>query len=310
MDTKQMQQAREQVLKIFEAGVSRVVVGTVDPAPHVAGTGIEKLRAAGIQVDVGICESEARELIAPFRKLFTQKLPFVHAKWAMTLDGKIATHSGSSKWITNESSRAVVHQLRGRMDAIISGIGTVLTDDPLLTARPQGRRTPLRVVLDSQARLPLNSKLVKTAKESPVLLFVSEQADAMRVSELKGHGVEVVIAHRNSETGFLDVLNILEELGQRQLTNVFLEAGSAVLGAFLDEGQVDEVHCFLAPKLVGGANALSPFGGLGLQSMENAIELRQQEIQILDGNIYIHGRVQSLLTPVERRSTLPVSSLP
>ncbi len=295
---------------MIEAGVSRVVVGTVDPAPHVAGTGIEKLRAAGIQVDVGICESEARELIAPFRKLFTQKLPFVHAKWAMTLDGKIATHSGSSKWITNESSRAVVHQLRGRMDAIISGIGTVLTDDPLLTARPQGRRTPLRVVLDSQARLPLNSKLVKTAKESPVLLFVSEQADAMRVSELKGHGVEVVTAQRNSETGLLDVLNILEELGQRQLTNVFLEAGSAVLGAFLDEGQVDEVHCFLAPKLVGGANALSPFGGLGLQSMENAIELRQQEIQILDGNIYIHGRVQSLLTPVERRSTLPVSSLP
>ncbi len=276
---------------LIAAGVSRVVIGTVDPAPHVAGTGITKLREAGIQVDVGVCEAEAQNLIAPFRKLFTQNLPFVHAKWAMTLDGKIATHTGSSKWISNKKSRAIVHQLRGRMDAILSGIGTVLADDPLLTARPAGRRVPLRVILDSQARLPLDSNLVKTAHESPVLLFVSDQANPARVADLKKYGVEVIQIQRTLETGLLDIISLLEELGRRQLTNVLIEAGSGVLGAFLDAQQVDEVHCFIAPKLIGGANALSPFGGFGLESMENAVQLRQHNIEVLDGDLYIHGRV-------------------
>ena len=258
---------------VIAAGIRKVVVATVDPAPHVAGQGIEKLRAAGIEVVVGVCEAAARELISPFVKLQLQQQPFVHAKWAMTLDGKIASRTGSSKWISNEKSREVVHQLRGRMDAIITGIGTVLADDPLLTVRPAGIRTPVRVVLDSRGRLPIDSQLVQTAGEVPVLLFTTDAAGEEHLQQLAERGVEVIQTSRSSEGRHLCLTEVLQNLGQRQFTNVLLEAGSGIMGAFCDAEAIDEVHCFVAPKLIGGAGALSPVGGLGLESMENALEL-------------------------------------
>lgn len=282
---------------LIAAGVQRVVVATADPAPHVAGSGIQRLRAAGIQVDVGCRAEPARQLIAPFSKLFTQGLPYVHAKWAMTLDGKIASRTGSSKWITNDRSRAVVHQLRGRMDAIISGIGTVLADDPQLTVRPPGLRVPTRVVLDTRARLPLDSQLAKTASEVPVLLFVGNQADQQDVAAREMLGVEVIRCPSDASSGRMSLTDVLRHLAKRNMTNVLLEAGTGVLGAFLDEGHVDEIHCFIAPKLIGGLHALSPFGGLGLESMHQALKLENQTVEQFDGDVYIHGSLKRVDSP-------------
>lgn len=283
---------------LIAAGVGRVVVATQDPAPHVAGAGIQRLREAGIQVDVGTCSEQAQALIAPFRKLQLKKQPFVHAKWAMTLDGKIASRTGSSKWISNEKSRAVVHQIRGRMDGIITGIGTVLADDPLLTVRPAGPRLPTRIILDSQARLPLNSNLIQSLDHSPILLFVSQKAADEKVAALMNSGIEVVRTPSDQQSKKLNLSEVLNELGRRQMTNVLLEAGGQVLGAFWDGQYVDEVHCFVAPKLIGGSGAHSPFSGLGLESMEHAPQLVNPQIEILDENVYINGRIEQISSSV------------
>ena len=278
---------------LINANVGRVVVAIEDLAPHVAGQGIQRLRDAGIHVDVGTCSEQATMLIAPFQKLQLKQQPFVHAKWAMTLDGKIASRTGSSKWISNEKSRARVHQIRGRMDGIITGIGTVLADDPLLTVRPPGRRTPTRILLDSKARLPLDSNLVQSLTESPVLLFVSESAPTENVAALRNSGIEVIHAKLDQQSNTLDLDDVLNELGRREMTNVLLEAGGKVLGAFWDAQQIDEVHCFIAPKRIGGVAALSPLAGLGLESMEQSPQLQHSSVETFDGDVYINGRVKS-----------------
>src|SRR6185369_4873713 len=176
---------------VIAAGVRRVFVGLSDPFPAIAGRGIEQLRAAGIDVEVGLLADEVRRLNAPFFKLVRTGLPWVHAKWAMTLDGKIASRTGKSQWISNAASRAVVHQLRGRMDAIVVGIGTALADNPLLTARPAGPRIATRVVFDSQARLPLDSQLVFTAAAAPLLVVAGPDAPREQVDRLRQKGAEV-----------------------------------------------------------------------------------------------------------------------
>src|SRR5439155_18651158 len=158
---------------VLRAGIERVVAAMADPFPQVAGRGAALLPDAGILVEMGLGEAEARRINAPYLKLLATGRPYVHAKWAMTLDGKIASRTGDSKWISNEASRRIAHALRGRMDAIIVGIGTVLADDPLLTARPPGPRTAVRVVLDSQGRIPTESQLVRTAKAAPTLIVTA-----------------------------------------------------------------------------------------------------------------------------------------
>ena len=174
---------------VIAAGIHRVVIGIRDPNPQVDGGGIAELRNAGIDVDIGVLEHNVKRLVAPFISLTTQFRPWYHGKWAMTLDGKIATRSCHSKWITNEASRAVVHQLRGRMDGILVGIGTAIADNPALTARPQGPRIPTRIVVDTAARLPLESQLAKTVSEAPVLVFTTDAAPADRCTRLRDAGV-------------------------------------------------------------------------------------------------------------------------
>ncbi len=273
---------------VIAAGIRRVVVATVDPAEHVNGGGIAELRAAGIDVEVGLMAHEARRLISPFTKLMTTGLPWVHAKWAMTLDGKIASKTGSSRWITNDTSRAIVHQLRGRMDAILVGVRTVITDDPLLTARPPGPRTPARIVLDSSARTPLESQLVRTARETPTIVVTTVLADADRCSALRAAGVRVLMIEPGS-TGHPDLKVLLAELGRKRLTNVLVEGGGQVLGAFFDLNLIDEVHAFIAPKLIGGANAPSPLMGEGRFDMRAVPSLEDSTVEILDGDMYLHG---------------------
>ncbi len=258
-----------------------------DPFPQVAGRGADLLRSAGVMVELGLCAPEAGRLNAPYLKLLGTGKPYVHAKWAMTLDGKIATRTGDSRWISNERSRAVVHQLRGRVDAILVGIGTVLADNPLLTARPAGPRTATRVVLDSHGRLPLDCQLVRTAREVPTLIATTSEAALASRVELKRRGCEVLSLPPVAGRPDLDAL--LAEMGRRRWTNLLVEGGSAVLGSFVDAGAIDEVHVFLAPCLVGGARALSPVAGCGMDTIRDAFQVSLDKVEMIAGDIYWHG---------------------
>jgi diaminohydroxyphosphoribosylaminopyrimidine deaminase/5-amino-6-(5-phosphoribosylamino)uracil reductase len=206
----------------------------------------------------------------------------------MTLDGKIATRTGDSKWISNEASRRVVHELRGRMDAILVGIGTVLADDPTLTARPPGPRTPLRIVLDSRGRLPGTCRLARTAREAPVMVVTTNELPATRRAELEGLGCEVLALP--ADEGRPAVTGLLDELGRRRFTNVLVEGGGEVLGAFRDAEALDGVHVFLAPKLAGGA-ARSPMGGRGVETIAEALKVAEWRVEVLEGDVYVSGRI-------------------
>jgi diaminohydroxyphosphoribosylaminopyrimidine deaminase/5-amino-6-(5-phosphoribosylamino)uracil reductase len=272
---------------VIRAGILRVVAAMPDPFPHVAGKGAAALRSACIVMDIGVGESESRRLNAPYLTLLEKGRPYVHAKWAMTLDGKIATRTRNSKWISNEASRRFVHQIRGRMDAILVGLGTVRADDPRLTVRPPGPRTPTRVVLDSGGRIPLESQLVRTAREVPTILFTTAAIAPTKHAELTALGCEVEVV---AGAGRLDLSAVLNRLGQRRFTNLLVEGGAAVLGSFLDAGLIDEVHVFIAPVLAGGDNALSPVGGVGVDKIAAALRLTGVDIRIVDGDVYVHGQ--------------------
>src|SRR5579883_2141804 len=273
---------------VLRAGVRRVVAAMPDPFPAVAGKGAELLRQAGVTVEFGVGEAEARRLNAPYLKLLATGRPWVHAKWAMTLDGKIATRSGDSRWISNESSRRRVHELRGRMDAIIAGIGTVLADNPQLTARLPGPRIPTRIVLDSHGRIHDDAVLVQTARSTPTIIAGTERMHQTRRDALEAHGCEVLILPEDSGRVCVDAL--LAEMGRRRFTNVLVEGGSGVLGAFFDAAAIDEFHVFIAPRLVGGALATSAIGGNGVQHMTEALQVSEWKHEEIDGDLYVHGR--------------------
>ena len=213
-------------------------------------------------------------------------LPYVTAKWAMTLDGKTAVAAGDSQWISSARSRSFVHEKRGQMDAILVGIGTVLADDPMLTARPPGPRSACRIVLDSQARLPLGSRLVATAREVPVIVAVTEAASPERKRALVDCGCEVVCY---PGTHHVAVTPLLADLGKRQMTNVLVEGGGKVLGSFLDEGHVDEVDVFIAPILEGGDHPRTPARGKGVLRMSDANRLQAVSFCEVDGDLRVRG---------------------
>ncbi len=272
---------------IIEARLRRVVVAQRDPFAEVAGRGIAEMESAGIEVEVGLLEAEARRLNAPYLKLLGTGRPWVLAKWAMTLDGKIATRTGSSRWISGDESRKVVHALRGRVDAILVGRGTQARDDPLLTARPPGPRTAVRVVVDSRASLASASRLVRTAGEAPVLVAAGPEATDADRRRLAEAGCEVLVFEAESRAARLDAL--LAELGRRRMTNVLVEGGSQLLGSLLDADAIDEVHAFIAPKLVGGASAPSPVAGQGIAQIAQALPLDAPELEQLGPDLYLHG---------------------
>ncbi len=273
---------------VIAAGIRKVFVAMRDPAPYVDGGGIADLRAAGIDVEVGLLETEAARLVAPFVQLTKLRRPWFHAKWAMTLDGKIASRTGHSQWISNEASRRVVHRLRGRMDGILVGIGTALLDDPQLTARPAGPRIATRIIMDSTARLPLESRLVKTATEIPTLVITTHLAPADRLQRLRDKGVEVLEVPCDA-TGHPALGSLAAELGKRRMTNVLIEGGSQITGAFYEAGLIDELHVFIAPKLVGGAKSPSPLSGYGNDQIPTEPALLDPVTELIDGDIYIHG---------------------
>ena len=274
---------------VIQAGFRRVIIGCPDPAPHVSGQGIDRLRDAGLDVILGVSEAEARRLIAPFEMLTLSQRPWVHAKWAMTLDGRVASRNGHSKWISSEQSRAWVHSLRGCVDAIITGSGTVRADDPLLTARPSGPRTALRVVMDSTGRsVTPESQFARTCREIGVLVCVSGSCSPKRIEALHALGAETF---RTAEPGLVDIAAVLTELARRRFTNVLLEAGPGLLGAFSDAGLIDEVHAFIAPKLVGGIAATPAIGGLGRSAIPQIASLSNFRSVQIGEDLLIEGDV-------------------
>ncbi len=267
----------------------RVVVATRDPFLKVAGRGIRKLRRAGIDVEVGLLGDEARALNAPLFKLIQTGLPWVIAKWAMTLDGKIATKTGDSQWISSPEARKFAHRIRGQVDAVVVGIGTALADDPELTCRLARGRDPRRVVVDSMARLPLGSKLVRSAREVPVVVAVSAKAPARRTEALMRRGCSVVAFP--AKRGRIDVTKLLKWLGSMQATNVLVEGGGEILGSFADAGHIDEVMAFVGPKIVGGPGKPPVLGG-GVSKLGDALQLGELAAKKLGDTILLRGRVR------------------
>ncbi len=272
---------------IAAAGIARVVAAVGDPFPAVDGGGLAALATAGIAADVGCLADEARELNAPYWKRLATGMPYVVAKWAMTLDGKTAVASGDSRWISSEASRRRVHELRGRIDAILVGIGTAEADDPQLTVRPPGPRRPVRVVLDGSGRLADDRSLVRTAREVPVLVAVTDRAPAAQRDRLRAAGCAVVAFPGE---GPVPIAELLAELGRRGMTNVLVEGGGRVLGSFLDAGHVDAAEIFIAPIVEGGDHYRTAIRGVGRTQMADAIRLRDIRIDRIGDDTRIQGR--------------------
>jgi diaminohydroxyphosphoribosylaminopyrimidine deaminase / 5-amino-6-(5-phosphoribosylamino)uracil reductase len=269
---------------VLKSGVKRVVVAMSDPFPNVAGRGIAMLRNAGVEVIVGVCEADAVELNAAYLKRIHTGRPWVHLKWAMTLDGQIATRTGDSQWISSDSARAVVHELRGRMDAIVVGRGTVVADDPLLTARPpdaaQLARTATRVIVSASGELPQECRLLRSAREAPVLVFTSPHG-ASKLTNWHAAGAEVLEINTIEE--------VFTELGRRTMTNVLVEGGAGLLGSCRDADIGDELHVFVGPQLVGGGR-FAPMGGEGVANLAEASRWTQTETNILGDTVYLRMR--------------------
>lgn len=281
---------------LIEAGIARVVVGVLDPNPLVAGRGNEALRRAGIEVAVGVLEPSCRAVNEPFLHAMEQRRPLVIAKYAMTLDGKVATREGLSRWVAGEVARRRVHEDRHRHAGVMVGIGTALADDPLLTCRLDGREVsqPARVVVDAAARLPLESQLVRTASEAPVIVAVAEGALLARRNALAERGCAVVAVP--AREGRVDPRILMELLWQRfSLDSLIVEGGPTLLGSLFDEGLVDRVQAYIAPKIFGGLEALGPVAGRGVGDPADAPVLSEVSLQMMGGDVLLEGRLQPCL---------------
>ena len=274
---------------LIAAGFSRVVVGSGDPNPLVAGKGLKILRDAGIEVTEHVLEDECRALNEVFFHYIQTRRPLVIMKYAMTLDGKIACYTGESRWVTGEQARRHVHELRHACSAIMVGIGTVLADDPLLTCRLEGGVDPIRVVCDTALKIPIGSQIVQTAHEVPTLIATCSADDEKR-SALEARGCELVDVARASD-GHLDLDALVDLLGAREIDSVILEGGATLNWAAVRAGIVDKVLAYLAPKFFGGAQAKTPVGGQGFASPADALELRIKSVGRLGEDLLVESEV-------------------
>lgn len=273
---------------ILEAGIARVVVGSSDPNPQVAGQGISILRAAGVEVTEHVLEEACTALNDVFFHYIGTKTPYVVLKYAMTLDGKIAAYTGQSQWITGEMARNHVHQQRGRYRSILVGVGTILADDPQLTCRVHGGRNPLRIVCDSHLRTPLTAQVVQTAREVPTLIATCF-ADPDRIAQYEALGVRVWVLP--ARDGRVDLKVLMDRLGQEEVDSVLLEGGSALHWAAVEQGLVHKVQAYIAPKLLGGSTAKSPIGGQGFSHPDQAVRLRTLKLTQLGEDLLIESEV-------------------
>ncbi len=278
---------------IRRAGIGRVVVASDDPSEHASGRGLGILRDDGVDVVVadGDLAARARLLNQPFRKHARTARPWVLFKSAMTLDGKVATRSGDSKWISTNESRYRAHHWRAECDAVAVGIGTALADDPQLTARVDGvERQSRRIVFDSLARLPLTSKLVRAARTIPLTVVVSRAAPRTATDALQIHGVDVIVATGENEPA--RVRSALDQLGAIGVISILLEGGPHLAGAFLDAGQIDEIRLFLAPMVLGGKTARDPLEGQGVETIADAVRALTLDCERVGDDVMISARMR------------------
>jgi diaminohydroxyphosphoribosylaminopyrimidine deaminase / 5-amino-6-(5-phosphoribosylamino)uracil reductase len=269
---------------LIQAGIARVVAPIEDPNPKVAGRGFAHLRAAGVEVCTNILAAEATHLNEAYVHFMRTGRPFVHLKMAVSLDGKVATRAGDSRWITGEAARARVHELRHQYDAIMVGGGTVRADDPLLTDRSgrKRRRALVRVIIDRCLRMSPDSQLARTADEAPVLVFTGAESETADIDALRSRGVEVV-------DGKHELLEMLEELGKRSLQSVLVEGGATLAGLLLDTGLVNKVTFFIAPMIIGGSDAPSAVGGSGAEKIADALQLANVSVEQHGRDIEVTG---------------------
>jgi diaminohydroxyphosphoribosylaminopyrimidine deaminase/5-amino-6-(5-phosphoribosylamino)uracil reductase len=278
---------------IVAAGIARVVIASDDPTPKASGRGPGILRDEGVRVDIvdGHVAEAARMLNQPFRKHARTGRPLVVFKSAMTLDGKVATHTGDSQWISGEASRARAHRWRAESDAVAVGIGTALVDDPRLTARVEGvARQPRHVVFDSEARLPLDSQLVQGVGEVPLIVVCSRAAARTSVEGLQSAGVDVIVATGENEAA--RVAHALDELGSREIQSLLLEGGPHLAGAFLEAGEIDEARMFVAPLLIGGAKARTAVEGIGVGDIASGSRALAIETERIEDDVLIIARLK------------------
>jgi diaminohydroxyphosphoribosylaminopyrimidine deaminase/5-amino-6-(5-phosphoribosylamino)uracil reductase len=275
---------------VIEAKVRRAVIGMKDPNPLVNGRGLRSLRRAGLDVKLGVLEKECRRLNEAYCKYIIKKEPFIILKAAATLDGKIATREGDSKWISGETSRNFVHRMRDQVDGVVVGIGTILKDDPQLTTRIKKGRDPYRIILDSRLRIPEEAKVIGDVP-SKTIIATTELADKDKREYLEKKGVRMIII--DSKRGRVDLKTCLSKLGEMGMTSLMVEGGSQINGSFLDEGLVDKILFFFSPKLIGDREALGIFGGSGKAALKEAIPLQEFNVRRMGEDILIQGYVNS-----------------
>jgi diaminohydroxyphosphoribosylaminopyrimidine deaminase/5-amino-6-(5-phosphoribosylamino)uracil reductase len=274
---------------LIRAGVKKVVAAMEDPNPLVCGKGFQKLEAAGVEVKKGILEHKARQLNEAFIKYITTGLPFVTVKAAISMDGKIATGTGQSRWITGDKARQFVHRLRDHSDAVLVGIETVLADDPLLTTRLEngGGKDPVRVVADSKARLPLDARVVNPGSRARTILATTEEAPREKCAALRERGVEIMVLP--SRAGRVDPAALLRKLGEREITAVLVEGGGTLNYSLLEAGLIDKLFLFIAPVIFGGRDSPTPFDGEGIASPGEAWDVEALELKQFDRDLLLIG---------------------
>jgi diaminohydroxyphosphoribosylaminopyrimidine deaminase / 5-amino-6-(5-phosphoribosylamino)uracil reductase len=275
---------------VIQSGVKRVVIAMIDPNPRVSGGGVRAIRKAGIEVVTGVLEPEAHQLNEAFIKHVTKKYPFVTLKIAQTLDGKIATATGESKWITGKAAREAGHRLRDQHDAILVGINTVLKDDPSLTARIAGGRDPLRVIVDSALRISLQARVVAQRSAARTIVATLANAPKDKIKKLQAAGAEIVLVR--SDKGRVDLRDLMRKLGRRDIMSVLVEGGAEIHASALKSGIVDKVVLFIAPTLMTGTDSLCSIGGVSPIKLGHAIKLKDVTSRFVGQDIMVQGYIR------------------
>lgn len=275
--------------KIVEKKIAKVVIGMTDPNPLVSGRGIKKLEDAGIEVVTGVLEDECKKVNEVFIKYISKKVPFVVLKTAMSLDGKIATASGESQWITCEESRLKVHELRNELSGIMVGVNTVIKDNPSLTCRIENGRNPRVIVVDSKLRIPIDSNVVINNKNNGLIIATTENCDKDKMLKLEEMGV--TIFKIQAKNGRVDLKKLMIELGNIGVDGILLEGGSTLNYSALEEGIVDKVQVYIAPKIIGGEKAKTPVGGIGIEKLKDHFKVKNIQVSKIGQDILIEGYI-------------------
>jgi diaminohydroxyphosphoribosylaminopyrimidine deaminase/5-amino-6-(5-phosphoribosylamino)uracil reductase len=272
--------------EIIKSGIKRVVIAMQDPNPLVNGKGIEKLKKEGVKVQTGILEEKAKSINEVYVKYITKKMPFIMLKWAMSLDGKIATYTGDSKWISHETSRDFTHRLRGKFDAVLIGIKTLLKDNPQLNTHGKGVKEPKRMIVDSKGRIPLDCNLLKT-EGGQVILATTNKISKEKIEGLKKRGVEIIL--NECENGRVNLKALMKELAKREITSVLVEGGGEITASVLKDKLADKFTAFISPMIIGGKDAVSPVGGKGIEKIINSAKIHKFSIKKIGEDIMIEG---------------------